>query len=298
MKTKILISAANGVVMTSLIKRLRKKFYIIGIDADLNGHAKKYCNEFYLKPNNNEKNFIKFINKIGGKVDYIFLYNDRELLRINRNRKLIQKIQKKIVFSPKKTIDICLNKKKFYSFCKLNQINTPSSEYTKEMIVKPIYGTGSKDIIKINSKIDYNFFLKKKNMIIQKFINGHEYTVDCLFDRSGNLLFALPRMRILHRGVSIVGKIVKDKKISEFVEELSKKLIFNGPINIQVIKDKNNQIWVIEINPRMSGSIEFSILAGFNPFLYYQKNFKLTKSDYKIKYNKIYKRFFSVAQDA
>ena len=28
--------------------------------------------------------------------------------------------------SPKKTIDICLNKKKFYSFCKLNQINTPS----------------------------------------------------------------------------------------------------------------------------------------------------------------------------
>ena len=59
-----------------------------------------------------------------------------------------------------------------------------------------------------------------------------------------------------------------------------------------------NQIWVIEINPRMSGSIEFSILAGFNPFLYYQKNFKLTKSDYKIKYNKIYKRFFSVAQDA
>lgn len=298
MKTKILISAANGVVMTSLIKRLKKKFYIIGIDADLNGNAKKYCNKFYLKPNDNDKNFIKFINKVGSKVDYIFLFNDREILRINRNRNLIKKIQKKIIISPQKTIDVCLNKKKFYSFCKFNQINTPTSEYSKEMIVKPIYGTGSKNIIKISSRIDFNFFLNKKNMIIQKFINGQEYTIDCLFDFNGNLIFALPRIRILHRGVSIVGKIVKDKKIIDFIEIISKKLIFHGPINIQVIKDKNDQIWIIEINPRMSGSIEFSILAGFNPFLYYQKKIKTIKSKYKIRYNKIYRRFFSIDQDA
>lgn len=115
-----------------------------------------------------------------------------------------------------------------------------------------------------------------------------------MFDKNGNLIFALPRSRILHRGVSIVGKIIKDNQILNFVNSLSKILKFNGPINIQVIKDKFNKLWIIEINPRLSGSIEFSIKAGFNPFLYYQKNQFTKKQKFHIKYNRIYKRFFSI----
>ena len=48
MKKKILISAANGVVMESLVKCLRKSFYVIGIDSQNLGNAKNYCDEFYL----------------------------------------------------------------------------------------------------------------------------------------------------------------------------------------------------------------------------------------------------------
>lgn len=294
MKTKILISASNGVVMTSLIKKLRKIFYIIGIDANKYGNAKKYCNEFYLKPSGNDKVFIKFIKKIGKKVDYIFLFNDKEISKINRNRKSIKQIEKKIILSDKKTLDICLNKKKLHEFCKSNNINVPNTKFSRNMIAKPIFGTGSKDIYKINNVNDYKFFLKKKNIIIQKFINGIEYTVDCLFDKNGCLVFALSRSRILHRGVSIVGQIVYEKKIINFVKRISKKLKFKGPINIQIIKDGNNKIWLIEINPRLSGSIEFSIKAGFNPFLFYQKNEQLKKYKFKVKYKKIFKRFFSI----
>ena len=47
MKTKILISAANGVIMSSLIKILKKKFYVIGIDTQIIGQGKNVCNEFY-----------------------------------------------------------------------------------------------------------------------------------------------------------------------------------------------------------------------------------------------------------
>lgn len=161
MKTKILISAANGVVMTSLIKELKKKFYIVGIDANKDGNAKKYCDQFHVKPKSDDKTFIKFINRVGNQVDYIFLFNDREIFRINSNRKLIKSIDK-IILSNKKTIDICLNKKKFYTFCKLNNINIPTTQFSKNMIARPIFGTGSKDIFRINNKQDYNYFSKKK----------------------------------------------------------------------------------------------------------------------------------------
>ena len=274
MKTKILISAANGVVMTTLIKRLRKKFYVVGIDAEINGNANESCDEFYHAPKGNTKKFIPFIKRISKKVDYIFFFADEEILNINRNKHLLKRLDKKIILSEKKTINICLNKKIFYHFCKINGISIPTESYSKEMIAKPIYGRGSKNIFKIKNKNDYLFLKKKGDFIVQKFIQGTEFTVDCLFDEKNDLVFSLPRIRIVHNGVSIIGKIVKNNKINKFIKNLSNKLKFTGPINIQLIKDKKNKLWIIEVNPRLSGSIEFSIKAGFNPILYYQKNKK------------------------
>ena len=291
MKTKILISAANGVVMKSLIGELRKKFYVVGIDNNKQGDADKYCDEFYHSPNGDNNNFFSFLNKIEKKVDFIFLFVDEELRTVIK-QKISKKLKNKLILSNKNTLNICLNKKKFYEFCDKNFINFPPNTYSKKMVAKPIFGRGSKDIYFLKSKFEYNFFKKNKKYIVQKFIEGKEYTIDCLFDSNGKLIFGLPRLRIVHRGVSIIGKIVKDSKLITFVELISKKLKFFGPINIQVIKDKNNKIWILEINPRLSGSIEFSIKSGFNPLMYFSKNKKKFQS---IKYNKIYKRSFELS---
>ena len=53
------------------------------------------------------------------------------------------------------------------------------------MLAKPIYGRGSKNIFTIKNKLEYNFFKSKKDFLIQNFINGDEYTIDCLFDING-----------------------------------------------------------------------------------------------------------------
>lgn len=290
MKTKILISAANGVVMRSLIGELRKNFYVVGIDNNSQGDAKKYCDEFFNSPNGNNNKFFSFLKKMEKKVDFIFLYVDEELRTINK-QKIPTKLQNKLILSDKNTLNTCLNKKKFYEFCSKNKINFPSNSYSKKMIAKPIFGRGSMNIYMLKNKFEYNFFKRNKNYIVQKFIEGKEYTIDCLFDSNGKLIFGLPRLRIVHKGVSIIGKIVKDSKIITFVTLISKKLKFYGPINIQVIKDKNNKIWILEINPRLSGSIEFSIKAGFNPLIYFSKGKRKFNS---IKYNKIYKRSFEL----
>jgi len=54
------------------------------------------------------------------------------------------------------------------------------------------------------------------------------------------------------------------------------------------------KIWVIEINPRLSGSIEFSIKAGFNPLLYFLNPKKFEKLNLKIKYNKFFHRYLEI----
>ena len=287
MKKKILISAANGIVMESLIKILSKSFYVVGIDSQSLGNAKNYCDEFYVSPDGKSKKFINFLYKISFKVDFIFLFVDEEIRNVNKNRKKFKNIKSKLILSDFKTIDICTNKYKTRKFFNNSKINLPGENFSRRMIAKPIFGRGSKNLFHIKNKKDYLFFKRKKNFIIQNLIKGKEFTSDCIFNDKGELIFSLTRERQIHRGVSIVGKIVKEENIKKQIILISKLLKFYGPINIQFIKDESEKIWLIEINPRLSGSIEFSIKAGFNPLLYFN-NKKFYKP--KIKYNSVFVR--------
>ena len=291
---KILISAANGTVMPELITYLKKSYYVIGIDSNEIGLAKKYCDEFYKSPNGKDIKFIKFIEKIGIKVDMIFLFVDEELDIVSKNLHKLNKIQNKLILSPFRTINMCNDKLKFEKFfTEFKNINLPKFKKNKKNIIKPKIGRGSKNIFITENRKITNSFQKDNNFIVQEFIEGIEYTVDCLFDKNGRLIFSLPRERLVAQNVSIIGKIIKNKKINNLMELIGSKLNFYGPVNVQIII-KKDQIYLIEINPRLSGSIIFSIKSSFDPIktlFKIEKNEKYKIDENKIKYNKFFYRF-------
>ena len=291
---KILISAANGTVMPELITYLKKSYYVIGIDSNEIGLAKKYCDEFYKSPTGKDIKFIKFIEKIGIKVDMIFLFVDEELDIVSKNIHKLNKIQNKLILSPFRTINICNDKLQFEKFfTKFKNINLPKFKKNKKNIIKPKIGRGSKNIFITENRKITNSFQKDNNFIVQEFIEGIEYTVDCLFDKNGRLIFSLPRERLVAQNVSIIGKIIKNKKINNLMELIGSKLNFYGPVNVQIII-KKDQIYLIEINPRLSGSIIFSIKSSFDPIktlFKIEKNEKYKIDENKIKYNKFFYRF-------
>ena len=299
MKKKILISGANGPIMRSLILLLRKKgFYIIGVDASIFGNAESFCDEFYKCPNGKDKNFLRFLNKFSNKVDAIYLYVDEELENVSKNIKNFPHLKKKLIISPPKTIKICNNKNIFHNFFKYKKIKLPLINFSRKNIIKPNEGRGGKNIFTTNDKSIIKLFKKNSKYLVQEFISGKEYSVDCVFDKKNILIFGLVRQRVVSQNVSIVGKILRHKKIISRVREISSYLKFYGPINFQFIENKKG-IWLIEINPRLSGSIIFSIMSGFNPIIMsYQihKNQKIYLPK-KIQYNKTYFRFWnSVSQ--
>jgi carbamoyl-phosphate synthase large subunit len=266
MKKKILISAANGPIMKSLIIELKKRgFYVVGIDSSKIGVAQRFCNEFYHSPIGSSLKFLQFIKKIANKFDVGFLYVDEELENLSKNIRQFPILEKKIIISPRKTIKICNNKKLFNDFFKNKKsINLPSNNFIGKNIIKPIVGRGSKNIFTCSDKNIINIFKKNIKYIVQEYISGTEYTVDCVFDKNGTLIFGLSRKRILSQNVSIVGKVVKHKKLLNIIKKISTYLKFYGPINFQFIENKKG-IWLIEINPRLSGSVIFTIKSGFDP---------------------------------
>lgn len=294
MKKKILISGANGPIMRSLILHLKKKgFYIIGIDASKFGNADAFCDEFYKCPNGKDKAFLRFLNKFSNKVDSIYLYVDEELENVSKNIKNFPNLKKKIIISPPKTIKTCNNKTLFYNYFKDKKIKLPSINSGGKNIIKPNEGRGGKNIFTTSDQRVVKLFKKKSKYLVQKFIFGKEFSADAVFNKKNFLVFAIVRQRIKAQNVSIVGKILKHKKIIEKIEEISSYLKFYGPINFQFIENKKG-LWLIEINPRLSGSVIFSITSGFNPILmsyqiHQNQRIYIPK---KIKYKKTYFRFW------
>jgi carbamoyl-phosphate synthase large subunit len=125
-----------------------------------------------------------------------------------------------------------------------------------EVIVKPTEGRGSKGILRLESAGSF---------VVQRLLKGPEYTIDVLTDLDGNFLFAVPRERLVTNGVSVVGRIKMDDDLIELAQDVVKKFKFAGPINIQVISDReDNTDYIVEINPRLSGSCIFTVMAGFD----------------------------------
>lgn len=300
MKYRILISSINGPLGYELVTYLKKSFYIIGCDKQPYGLGKMICDEFYICPDGSKKKYLQFLDKMSSKVDQFFLFSDEEILNLSRNKNRYKNVYSKTLMSQSKTIELCNNKIKMKKFLR-NDINFPRDK-GKNLIVKPIIGRGSKNQIIIKNKISSNIkkiISNNKNYFIEEYVDGKEYTIDCVYDYSHKLIFALPRERIIKSNLSIVGKIIKNNKIIEYVNKISKYLNFVGNVNIQVIVNNKNKIFLTDINPRISGSIIFSIKSGFNPFIF-SKNILQRKKINKlknIKYGKIYYRYWKTFKE-
>jgi len=146
------------------------------------------------------------------------------------------------------------DKNKTTEWCEGVGIPYPKFDKTFPVIAKPIHGSASKGIEVFYSKEEFESFDKKmENYVIQKFIRGKEYTVDCYVStQNKQLICSVPRERIeMQGGESIKSITVKDSRIIEFVHAIINKSGLVGPITVQLLKDKiTDDLFFMEINPR------------------------------------------------
>jgi carbamoyl-phosphate synthase large subunit len=263
---RILISAAGSSAATEIIKHIRSLgHYVIGIDANEHSYAlaNSVCDEFYLSPLCNSIEFIPFINKLNNKFDCYIPFIDEELILLCQHAELLNSVADKLILSPKEAIVTCTSKVKFQNYCQENGLPVAPLTQHAPAIYKPDYGRGSKGIFYIEDDELIPYFSRKEG-VIQKVIQGVEYTVDVLTDNESQWLFGVARKRLETAGVSRIGEIEQNKFVLSLARKCCEVFSFTGAINIQIMLDKNNIPHLIEINPRFSGSLMFSTLAGFD----------------------------------
>lgn len=210
---------------------------------------------------------IEDINKVCKleNIDFIIPCNDEALYMFSMSKEL----HVPVLTSPIDTITVCRLKSTTYDFFK-KYIHVPYEGKNFPVFIKPDLGTGSKNTHIINNYIDLGFYsnLLGNNRITMEYLPGDEYTVDCFSDREKGLLFAQGRKRVRISGGVAVNCILptkeKQKKIKEIAQEINKHLIFYGPWFFQLKEDKNGILILLEINPRIAGSMSFTRTMGVN----------------------------------
>ena len=138
-------------------------------------------------------------------------------------------------------------------------------------VLKPIYGTASKSVIKVESFQENKAEVKKlmqdcsdQDLIIEEFVDGSEYALEgnlinselnkiIIFDKPINY-----KEPYFEESIYIAPTEIPDKTQKEIVNLIGKackKLgLENGPVHVE-FKIQNKEIFIIEINPRMIGGL-------------------------------------------
>lgn len=194
--------------------------------------------------------------------------------------------------SPYESVEILCTKDRFRDFLRNHGFNTPvakgysdknvnQADFRLPVIVKPVDSSGSKGATVLHSWKDLdsamNFafsFSRSHRVIIEEFIEKkHEYLIGGdIFVADGQVI--LWGLLNCHRDNRVnplvpVGKsypLLLEKKDEIAVRDTLQKMVDKlgirfGSINVELIVDKNNRVWPIDVGPRAGGNMIPDLLS-------------------------------------
>lgn len=191
--------------------------------------------------------------------------------------------------NPFVSVDTLCNKDRFRAFLKENGFNTPVAigytdkeaaikyidKFDLPVIIKPVDSSGSKGATvlhswdKLDEALDFAFsFSRGHRIIVEEFIEKkHEYLI------GGDIFVVDGKVTVwgllnCHRDSNVnplvpVGKsypLLLDAEDEQAVHETLQAMVDKlgikfGSVNVELVVDKNNKVWPIDVGPRAGGNM-------------------------------------------
>jgi len=103
-------------------------------------------------------------------------------------------------------------------------------------------------------------------IIIQEFAHGSEYNVTGVGDGNGNTLSAVPMRKqyITDIGKAWGGIAITDSKLLDLTHHFIKKTKWRGAFELELMKNKDGEFYLLEINPRIPAWVYLAVGVGQN----------------------------------
>jgi carbamoyl-phosphate synthase large subunit len=259
----------------------------------------------------------------------------KELIPLSQHIKEFELAGARLIVSPAASLEIANDKSKLYQFLQWRGMNIPDFRVVenieqfetavtelgyphKTICFKPSVSNGSRGFRIINDKVDEHHLLFNEKpsstfiryddavrilssksfpeLLLSEYLPGEEYSVDCLAKR-GEAVLVIPRLRKkMINGISVAGEFIKEESIIRYCTQIIHELQLHGNIGIQVKKSGAGQFLLLEINPRVQGTISAGLGAGINlPLLAIKQEMGLTitKEELQVKWGVKFSRYWS-----
>jgi predicted ATP-grasp superfamily ATP-dependent carboligase len=300
----VLLTDGNYKHTYAMVRALRKKDLTVGVlfpsRMSLSWYSRFVSKRFLFSTTDNgigeEEQYINELLKIlkMNKVKVLIPVGNISFKRVLLNKEKILNYTK-LAIAPKKSMEIAQNKNLTFKFAENIQFPMP----------KTFYPRGFRDLECIENKLRFPCIIKKTNPeekgviycnnsqelyegfrsvvqdiitdgsypIIQEYIDGISTGFYALY-KKGKCVSFFMHERVhelpITGGASTLAKSIYDQELKLLGERILDKLNWHGPVMVEFMKDRNNRLKLIEINPKFWGSMELSYTAGINfTHLYY-----------------------------
>jgi carbamoyl-phosphate synthase large subunit len=133
------------------------------------------------------------------------------------------------------------------------------------VMVKPRQGSGARSIHPAKDAAQAAFFVDyvEEPVMVQVLMDGPETSIDCLSDRHGRCLNAIPRSMLESRGgESIKGTVLDDPEMVDLGRRVVEALEVVGPCTVQVFRDRELGLGITDVNTRFGGAFPAPMYAA------------------------------------
>lgn len=208
------------------------------------------------------------------KINLLIPTVDVELAKTARAHADFESLGVRLLTSSAESLEICADKYTLLSHAK-DVIPTPptwsvngslkTASLSFPMIAKPKRGSGSRGVVTVNSQDDIARLPMDDSYILQRFLPGAEYSVDVLSTPEGESLAAVPRERLkIDSGIAVTSRTVKDRELMDHGKRIVSHLRLSYVSNVQFRRDSDGTPRLLEINPRMPGTMPLTVASGIN----------------------------------
>ncbi len=143
---------------------------------------------------------------------------------------------------------------------------TDASALNYPLLAKPRFGYSSNGVVIVKTPAGSACLREIHNSmeyIIQPYIEGTIITVDVVRAANDEVVCIARRELLRKAGIGMTVEIIESKTLNEICEKIANLLGITGAANFEFIETPG-QLYLMEINPRFSGGVEFSHMAGYD----------------------------------
>jgi carbamoyl-phosphate synthase large subunit len=133
------------------------------------------------------------------------------------------------------------------------------------VMIKPRWGSGARSIFRAEDEREAEFLTAyiREPAMVQRAMQGPEFSIDTLSDLDGRCLNAIPRTMIESRGgESIKGTVIADEELTDLGRRVVEALGCRGPCTVQVFRDREVGLGITDVNTRFGGACPAHLYAA------------------------------------